>query len=129
MRNLFQAGDTKEYAHVVQEADLAAFPSGAVHPVYATFALGRDAEWCCRLFVLDMKEDGEEGIGTSLTIQHVSPALVGQQVCFTASLVSINGNDIQCKYEARVGNRLVAQGMQGQKILLVSKLKQIFSNL
>lgn len=129
MRKLFQEGDIKEYAHVVQEADLAAFSSGVVHPVYATFALGRDAEWCCRLFVLDMKDEGEEGIGTSLTIHHVSPALLGQEVCFEATLVSIIGNDIQCRYEARVGQRVVAYGTQGQKILSVNKLKHAFSNL
>ena len=45
-----------------------------VHPFYSTFALGRDVEWACRQFVLEMKEEDEEGIGTFLNITHKSPA-------------------------------------------------------
>jgi predicted thioesterase len=69
----------------VSHADTANLDSGQVHPVYATFALGRDAEWCCRLFVLEMKEEDEEGIGTFLSIEHRSPALENSQVVFTAT--------------------------------------------
>jgi hypothetical protein len=35
-----------------------------VHPVMATFSITRDAEWAGRIFVLAMKEEHEEGIGT-----------------------------------------------------------------
>jgi hypothetical protein len=69
---------------LVLNEDCASFESGNVHPVYATFALGRDAEWACRLFVLEMKEAYEEGIGTFLTIHHKSPALVGSNVLFNS---------------------------------------------
>ena len=61
MKNPFKSGDQKTYRHRVTEADIARFESGLVHPFYATFALGRDAEWAGRLFVLEMKEEGEEG--------------------------------------------------------------------
>ena len=70
MVNSFKAGDKKYFTKVVSENDTATFDPGQVHPVYATFALGRDAEWACRLFVLDMKENDEEGIGTFLHIDH-----------------------------------------------------------
>lgn len=129
MKNPFKVGDTITFSKTVSQADTANFDSGQVHPVYATFALGRDAEWCCRLFVLEMKEDDEEGIGTFLSIEHQSPALENSQVIFTASVESISKNEIICRYEAKVGERLIAVGRQGQKILKKEKINQIFNSL
>ena len=61
MKQLFAPGSEKSYTKVVSAEDIARFESGTVHEVYATFAIARDAEWAGRLFVLDMKEDDEEG--------------------------------------------------------------------
>ncbi len=129
MKNLFKVGDRKTFSKIVNDADTANFDSGQVHPVYATFALGRDAEWCCRLFVLEMKEEDEEGIGTFLTIEHQSPSLVNNQVIFTATVERLTKNEIICSYEAKVGERLIAFGKQGQKILKKEKINQIFNSL
>src|SRR5436190_4038 len=78
IKHLFAIGDSKQITHLVGDGDLAIFETGMVHPFYATFALGRDAEWACRQFVLEMKEADEEGIGVFLNIQHHSPALLGE---------------------------------------------------
>ena len=86
MHNPFVPGDKKYYVKTVLESETASFDSGEVHPFYGTFALARDAEWAGRLFVLEMKEDDEEGIGTFVNIKHVSPALVGDEVRFIAIL-------------------------------------------
>jgi fluoroacetyl-CoA thioesterase len=64
MKNLFKIGDSKTFTKMVTTNDIAQFDEGTVHEVYGTFALGRDAEWSSRLFVLEMKEEDEEGIGT-----------------------------------------------------------------
>lgn len=127
--NLFEIGNQKFYSKLVEQADCAAFNSGLVHPVYATFALGRDAEWACRLFVLEMKEAEEEGIGTFLNISHKSPALIGSNVEFTATVKSIQKNEIICTFIAKVGNRIIAEGEQGQKIIAKQKLEKIFEEL
>jgi len=129
MKNLFEIGDIKTYEVLVESKDTAAFDSGTVHPVYATFALGRDAEWCCRLFVLEMKEEDEEGIGTYLSISHKQPALVGERVKFVAKVEKLNKNEIICSYEAFVGDRLIAFGEQGQKILKKERLEKMFNDL
>ncbi len=112
-----QPGDERRFSRQVRPEDCAAFDSGSVHPVYATFALARDAEWCCRLFVLDMKSPEEEGIGTMLSVEHLSPATAGSVVEFTAIAESINGHEMICSYEARCNGRLIARGKTGQKIL------------
>lgn len=120
---------TRSYTKVVETADTATFDAGQVHPVYATFALGRDAEWVCRLFVLDLKKEDEEGIGTFLNIKHISAALLGSTVKFTATIHKIEGNNIICDFEAKVGDRLIASGQTGQKILKKEKLEMLFGLL
>ncbi|PSL42636.1 putative thioesterase [Chitinophaga niastensis] len=129
MHHPFQPGHTKHFSRIVRPEDCATFDNGNVHPVYATFALARDAEWCCRLFVLEMKEETEEGIGTRLTIEHSSPALVGSRVDFTATLTAIHQHEITCSYEAVTGTRLIASGIQVQKILKREKLEKLFEQI
>jgi fluoroacetyl-CoA thioesterase len=129
LKHLFKAGDTKQFRRTVTGADTARFDDGEVHTVYATFALARDAEWCCRLFVLEMKEAHEEGIGTMVSVYHTSPALVGDLVVFTATVKLLERNEIVCTYEAWVGERMIASGEQGQKILAKEKIERLFDSI
>ncbi|MBO6516857.1 MAG: hypothetical protein JJ975_09940 [Bacteroidia bacterium] len=125
MIDKFKIGDEKTFIRTVRREDLAEFEAGMVHPFYATFALGRDAEWTGRLFVLDILEEHEEGIGSFLTVQHKSPALLGQQVEFTARICELNGTKISCTFEAKVGSRLIATGTVGQRVLTKNQVNQI----
>lgn len=129
MKDIFQKGDLLTTTVNVSEKDIAEFNGEIVHPVYSTFALGRDAEWACRQFVLKMKEDDEEGIGTFLTVQHHAPAKLNEQVTFEATVESIQGNEIICHYCAKVKDRLIADGRQGQKILKKAKIDNLLGAL
>ncbi len=127
MKTIFNTGDIKTFTKTVSEKDMAQFESGIVHQVYSTFAIARDAEWSGRLFVLDMLEDGEQGIGTSINIEHKAPAFMGEEVLFIASFIEITNNkEIMTQFNAYVGERLVAQGTQGQKILPQVVIDKIF---
>lgn len=129
MKNVFSTGAKKSFLHKVVESDMATFESGTVHAVYSTFSIARDAEWCCRLFVLDMKEEDEEGIGTFVNVMHQSPALLGSEVVFEAEIAEMHGNTINCNWTAMVNDRLIAKGTQGQKILKRERLNQLFEKL
>ena len=129
MKHIYKIGDIKEFKKVVTREDLAFFENDQVHEVYSTFALGRDAEWCCRLFVIDMKENHEEGIGTFLKVHHHSPALLGQAVQFIATISKLEKNEVICTFTATVNERLVASGEQGQKIISKEKLSNLFEQL
>jgi predicted thioesterase len=128
MKQLFKAGDMKEYKTIVKEADVATFQGTMVHNVCSTFALARDVEWTTRQFVLAMKEEDEEGVGTYLQIAHKGPAFVGEEIIFTGKFETMTGHELICSFEARVGNRIVASGKTGQKILKREKIKAIFKN-
>ena len=129
MKNIFEVGHTMRLVHLVEQADLATLETGNVHPFYSTFALGRDAEWTCRQFVLQMKEDDEEGIGTFLNIRHKSPAMLGDTVEFIATVSLLEGHQIDCSFVAKVGDRIVAEGEQGQKILKKEKLDRLVNQI
>jgi len=125
VKNIYRVGDTHTLEFVVTEADLASFNGERVHPFYSTFALGRDVEWTCRQFVLQMKDDDEEGIGSFLNIRHKSPAMLGETVTITAIFRTLNGNKIDCDFRVEIDERLIAEGEQGQRILKKAKIEQI----
>lgn len=129
MQHSLQVNQEISYQHLVTNADTAAFEVGQVHPVYATFALGRDAEWTTRQFVLLIKTELQEGIGTKLNIVHHSPAFIGETVHFTAKITSFDGYKLCCTFEAKVANRLIATGSTEQKIMFKEKINKIFNNL
>ena len=129
MKDIFKPGDSKNYKRTVSIEDIARFDTGTVHQLYSSFALGRDAEWCTRLFVLEMKEDDEEGIGTLLHIEHIAGAKPGSEILFTGIIEEITGNEIICYFEATHEGRLIARGKTGQKILKKTKLEELFSQL
>ena len=127
MKNPFHPGDKKIYRKRVADEDRAAFHGEVVHNVCSTFALARDFEWSSRLFFLEMKDDDEEGVGTHVTIDHKSPAFVGEEIIFTATVDEINGVQLTCSIEARVGDRLIALGKTGQRMLTKEKLRSWFT--
>ena len=129
MRNPFAIGDIKIFSHTVTKGDIAKFEAGEVHAVYSTFALVRDAEWSGRLFVLEMKEAGEEGIGTGINIKHISPALIGETVVFTATLTEVRKNEVINDFVAKVGERVIAEGTQWQKIINKAKFDALLDSL
>jgi fluoroacetyl-CoA thioesterase len=126
MKSIFKPGDQKYFKRIVLEGDCAIFNDELLHRVCSTFALARDFEWSSRLFFLEMKEDDEEGVGTMLSIDHKSPAFVGEEVLFTASVEKVEKNELICRIEAKVGDRLIATGKTGQKMLKKDKLRALF---
>ncbi len=130
LQNPFHPGDTKVFVTVVSNDKLARFAEGGlVHPVYSTFALGNDAEWASRLFVLEMKETGEEGIGSYLTVDHLYPAPLGSEVSITATLVSVNGNEVNCEFVAVANSKTIAKGTTGQKIINKAKFDALLKEI
>ncbi len=129
MKDIFKVGDQKVYKKTVEESDQASFHGEVLHAVCSTFALARDFEWSSRLFFLEMKEDDEEGVGTFLSIDHKSPAFVGEELNIVATIEKIERNELICSIKATCGNRLVAIGRTGQKMLKKDKLKSLFTKL
>lgn len=128
MKHLFKPGDVKEYRTRVTDLDVARFHGAVVHPVCSTFALAREVEWTTRQFVLDMKDEDEEGIGTYLEIRHQGPAFIGDEIVIRGRFESLQGSELICSFEARADGRIIASGKTGQKILKLEKIRSIFNH-
>jgi predicted thioesterase len=128
MKAIFKSGDQKSFSRVVLESDCAIFNGELLHRVCSTFSLARDFEWSSRLFFLELKDDDEEGVGTMLSIEHRSPAFVDEEVTFTATVETIIKNELICTIEAKVGERVIAVGKTGQKMLKRVKLNELFKS-
>jgi len=129
MKQGFRVGDVRVHTYQVTKDDFATFQSGTVHQVCSTFVLAREMEWSSRLFVLEMKEEHEEGVGTALEIKHHAPAFLGDTLQLSATIHSLSGNELICDIEVKVDDSLVASGKTGQKILNKEKVRQIFTRL
>jgi fluoroacetyl-CoA thioesterase len=129
MRNPFQPGDIQTYSLVVTPEHFAVLNGQLIHPVLSTFALGQAMEWSSRQFVELMLEEGEAGIGTQLSIEHHGPAFEGETVEIRAIFERLEGPALTCYVEARVGERLVATGRTGQRIVSSARLQARFQQL
>ena len=129
MKNLYKINDKKRHFKLIGPSDLASFEVGMVHPFCSTFVLAREMEWSSRLFVLEMLDEDEEGIGTRLEINHLSPALEGEELIIEAIITSLEQHEIICDIEVTVGKRVIAKGLTGQKILKKTKLANLIIDI
>jgi len=107
VKNIFSVGDKKEYQFVVTDKDVAAFHGKVVHPVCSTH---------------------EEGIGTFVTVEHKAPAKVGSIILFEAWIDRLEQNEIVCRYQASVQNKVVATGTTGQKVFAKEKIEKLLNS-
>jgi len=115
------------HTYIVKSEDVAKFNEIVVHEVLSTFVLTREAEWAGRLVLLPLLREGEEGIGTEISITHLGPAFVGEEVEFVASPVSMVEGELIVAIEVFGKNkRPVARGSTGQKILPKAVIAKIF---
>jgi fluoroacetyl-CoA thioesterase len=69
---------------------------GPVHPVYATYTMARHFEEAGRMLLLRHLDEGEAGIGSSVAVEHLGPAWVGDTVTVTARCTAVRGNRLTC---------------------------------
>jgi fluoroacetyl-CoA thioesterase len=91
---------------------------GPVHPVYATYSMAKHFEEAGRKLLLRHLEPGEAGIGSSLSVEHLAPAWVGDAVRVTARCAELRGNRLTCECTAvDTEGRLLGRGTTGQVVL------------
>lgn len=93
-----------------------------VHPVLSTWEVVRHLEVAGRKLLVPHLEPHEEGMGTHITIDHRSPAVVGSVVMFEAVVEECTPRRLICRVSAAVGDRLVAEGRFTQTIVTREKL-------
>jgi fluoroacetyl-CoA thioesterase len=77
---------------------------GRVHPVYATYTMAKHFEEAGRKLLLRHLDDGEDGIGRSVAVEHLAPSWVGDRLTIEARCTEVRGNRIHCACTARDGD-------------------------
>ena len=91
---------------------------GRVHPVYATYTMAKHFEEAGRKLLLPHLEDGEEGLGSSVSVEHLAPSWVGDRLTIEARCVEVSGNRLVCECTAVDDTgREVGRGTTGQVVL------------
>ncbi|MGY1839974.1 MULTISPECIES: thioesterase family protein [unclassified Modestobacter] len=97
---------------------------GAVHPVYATYTMAKHFEEAARKLLLRYLDPDEDGIGRSLTVEHLAPSRVGDRIRVTATRAEVHGNRLTCSCTAVDGDgRRLGTGSTVQAALPVASLR------
>ena len=91
---------------------------GRVHPVYATYTMAKHFEEAGRKLLLRHLDDGEDGLGRSVAVEHLAPSWVGDRLTIEARCTEVRGNRITCACTATDGDgREVGTGSTVQVVL------------
>ncbi len=93
------------------------FDGVMVHPVYSTWSMVHHMELAARKVLAPYLEEHEEGLGTHVSVDHVSPARVGQTVLVVAECIDATPKMVTCRVTAHEGDRLLGRGTQVQTVL------------
>ena len=103
---------------------------GKVHPVYATYWMARHMEEAGRKIILPFLEEGEEGIGSAVSVKHLASALPGMSVEIVAAHVRTEGRTVfaGCRAFNELGD-LIGEGHTEQVILDSDAIRRGFEEL
>lgn len=103
---------------------------GKLHPVYATYWLGKHVELVSRKLTLAFLEEHEEGIGFELNIKHIASALPGMTINLTATHQKTQNTRvyISCVAHNELGDK-IAEATTTQVILPKEDLNSKFKTL
>jgi fluoroacetyl-CoA thioesterase len=91
---------------------------GRVHPVYATYTMAKHFEEAGRKLLLRHLEAGEDGLGRSVSVEHLAPSWVGDRLTIEARCTEVRGNRIMCACRATdADGREVGTGSTVQVVL------------
>ncbi len=118
-------GTTAEVTAEVTEDMCPAFDGVIVHRVYSMWSMAHHMELAARKVLAPHLDDDEEGIGSSLSIEHLAPTPVGHSVRVVAIATEVNDTTVVCDLTAYDGDRLVGRGRQVQRVLPKSTLEAL----
>ncbi|HPF41197.1 MAG TPA: hotdog domain-containing protein [Phycisphaerae bacterium] len=125
MKPELKPGVERDVSFVVTEAMCPAFDDVVVHRVCATWTLVHYMELAGRRVLVDYLEPDEEGVGSRVVCDHLGPAPIGSEVVVRAVATRVTDRILDCDVECRVGDRVVATGMTGQRVFPRAVLRRI----
>lgn len=117
MKPALQPGVSAEVSALVTEDMCPSFEGVLVHRVYSTWSLAHHMELAARKVLAPHLEEHEEGIGSHLSVDHLSPTPVGKTVRVVATCTEVDEQGVVCEVIAYEGERIIGRGKQIQRVL------------
>ncbi len=92
--------------------------------VYATPSLVRDIENTCRDMIVERIPEGQDSVGTVVSIAHIAPTLLGMDVTVTVTVTEIDGPKVVLEVAAKDPLDQICKGRHERFIVDVNKTKQ-----
>jgi fluoroacetyl-CoA thioesterase len=126
MKSGLAEGDTATIMTEVTPAMHAQFEGDVVHPVYSTVSMVYHMEWASRKIILPYLEDGEEGMGAKVTVEHMAPAGTGSKLEIKAAVIKYERNIILTEVIVRdfKNDRIIGRGEVKQVVLPKEKIRE-----
>lgn len=105
----------------------AQFEGKIVHPTYSTVMMIYHMEWASRQIILPFLEEHEEGMGISVSANHILPAPEGSNLKIKAVLTEKKDNKIKTDVFIVHDTKLIGTGEVTQVILPKTKIKSMLS--
>ena len=86
--------DTSETRTITVDRDRTIGFMGEDCRVYATPSLVHDIEHACRDLILARVPEGEDSVGTKVSITHMAPTLLGMEATITVTVSEIDGRRV-----------------------------------
>ena len=122
MKESLRAGLTHERQITIDRERTITF-MGEEGRVYATPELVRDIEVTCRELLLEHVDEGEDSVGTAISIQHSAPTPVGMTVWIAVEVASVEGRLINLKVSAKDEADPICKGTHSR--FIVDKAKTV----
>lgn len=115
---------TSETRTITVDADRTIDFMGEDARVYATPSLVRDIEHTCRDLIFSRVPEGQDSVGTIVSIAHIAPTLLGMEVTVTATVSEIDGRKVVFEVEAKDTLDAICKGRHERFIVDVDKTQE-----
>jgi fluoroacetyl-CoA thioesterase len=127
MKTTPRTGESHQQTRVVEPAHTIAF--AGLPPVLATPWLVWHLEHAALDLLAPHLAEGEISVGTRVELDHVAPALSGEEVTYAARIVLVDGADATFHVEARRGTRVLSRGLHKRRVVAVERLRRRLETL
>jgi fluoroacetyl-CoA thioesterase len=108
MKDSLQVGITKTCHHIIDKDRTIGF-MGDDCLVYGTPNLLYDIEILCRDLLLEHSDEGEDSVGTHVSLDHMGPTLLTMWVEITATVTEVKGQAVNFEVTAKDALQEVAK--------------------
>lgn len=89
--------------------------------VYATPSLVRDIEHACRDLIVARVPEGQDSVGTTVSIAHMAPTLLGMEVTIAVSIAEVDGRKVAFDIVASDGIDQICKGRHERFVVDIAK--------